>query len=970
MGRITSRLVLALLSAFMVCNAAPLRTTAPSERPGDRVIQGTIVVKLKPGVASGAAGTLSSALTNSLRQRGVTSLSQAFPGVLVLARANPMAQQGLDRIFFASIPSSADPRVIAERISRLPQVEYAEPKYLQTLYDTPNDPSFGANQSGYLALINVATAWTTVKTNGSVIVADVDGGTYWQHEDIRPNIYGDTATQNVGWNFVTNTGNPDGSSATPMSAFHGTATASIMAAATNNGIGIAGTAWNCILMPINSASATTDNAIAFGYEGIQFAVAHGAKVINCSWGRTGSFSQFEHDVVASAAASGVLIVAAAANGSVDNDFIPNYPSSFKEVLGVGATNSTNTTIASFTNYGISVPVYAPGVDIWGALNGGGYGDVGSGTSFSTPLTAGLAALLFTQHPTWTPAQVAAQIRVTADPLDAANPSFAGNLGHGMVDFGRAVTESHPGLEIVSDTSIVSSGQNFIVPGDTVRISVTLRNILPPSANNVQFTLTSSDASLSVLTGAASVTSMPQGAEITLPDFVLRAESVTGSKTIVLALRWVSNGTDADAFALPVLVFSAPPVWRLHDTPAPSGLFSIKAVSTSVIWAAGGDGSKTAPSVVRSVDGGATWKDVTGGLSGVDLYCIDATDSLHAWAGTSDGRILASTDGGNTWNVQPYAGTQSPFIDGVWFFDNLNGRALGDPPGGTNNRFIVLTTSDGGQTWTHVLNEPTGVSAEAGWNNSWWWSDPQHGWFGTNQVRTWRTTNRGSTWTSAATSSANSIGITFGDPLHGVVTYDDGTISTSSDGGASWSNGVILGGGLVGAAFAPGTSTVWAAGQSTPFHSIDTGHTWTQETTYPFEGSIDHLSAADPTHAWSATSFGQILSYLPVVTSVPGEPPQRTPSGFTLYQNYPNPFNPSTVIEYTVAGTRDQGPGGRNVRLVIYDVLGREVAMLVNENELPGTYHVKFDATRLSTGVYFYRLTTGNVSSTLKMTLIK
>ncbi len=970
MGRVFPTFLSALFLFVVVSGAAPLRSPVRGGQPGERVIPGIMIVKFKPGAGSPTTGILSSSLTAALQRQGIQSVRPVFPDVRALARVNPMAQAGLDRIFYAAVSPSADVREIAVRISRLPEVEYAEPKYLQTLYDTPNDPAYASSQAGYLALMNVASAWTTVKTNGSVIVADVDGGTYWQHEDIRPNIWGDTATQNVGWNFITNTGNPDGSAATPFSASHGTATASIMAAATNNGIGMAGTAWNCTLMPINAASATADNSIAFGYEGIQFAIAHGAKVINCSWGRTGSFSQFEQDVVASAAASGVLIVAAAANGSTNNDLVPNYPSSFKEVLGVGATSSTSTTVASFTNYGISVPVYAPGVDIWGALNGGGYGDVGSGTSFSSPLTAGLAALLLAQHPTWTPAQVATQIRLTADPIDGANPTLAGNLGHGMVDFSRAVTESHSGLEVVFDTTLVSSGQNFIVPGDTVRISVSLQNILPLTANNVQFTLTSSDGALRVLSGAANVTSIPQGAEVTLPDFVLRADTVTGSRTVVLALRWVSNGNESDAYALPILLFSAPPVWRLHDTPAPSSLFSIKAVNTSVIWAAGGNGSKTSPSVVRSINGGATWTNVTGSLTGVDLYCITGTDSSHAWVGTSDGRIFATTDGGTSWNLQTYPGMQSPFIDGVWFFDNLNGRALGDPPGGTNNKYIILTTADGGQTWNHVLNEPTGFSAEAGWNNSWWWSDAQHGWFGTNQMRTWRTTNGGSNWASAATPGANSIGISFGDPLHGVVNYDDGSISTSSDGGASWSNSQPLGTGLAAVAFAPGTPTVWVAGQFTPFHSDDTGHTWNQETTFPFVGALDHVSAVDQTHAWCATSFGQILSYIPVVTSVPGGPPPLSPAGFALFQNFPNPFNPSTLIRYTIAGDKGQGTGNRDVRLAVYDILGREVAVLVNENESPGTYQVTFDASRLSTGVYFYRLTSGTYSSTMKMTLIK
>jgi hypothetical protein len=91
---------------------------------------------------------------------------------------------------------------------------------------------------------------------------------------------------------------------------------------------------------------------------------------------------------------------------------------------------------------------------------------------------------------------------------------------------------------------------------------------------------------------------------------------------------------------------------------------------------------------------------------------------------------------------------------------------------------------------------------------------------------------------------------------------------------------------------------------------------------------------------------------------------------TLSQNYPNPFNPSTVIRYTVAGTRGQGLGVSNVRLVVYDVLGRNVATLVDEKQAPGNYEVKFDGARLASGMYFYRLTTGEFTAVRTMTLLK
>ena len=85
--------------------------------------------------------------------------------------------------------------------------------------------------------------------------------------------------------------------------------------------------------------------------------------------------------------------------------------------------------------------------------------------------------------------------------------------------------------------------------------------------------------------------------------------------------------------------------------------------------------------------------------------------------------------------------------------------------------------------------------------------------------------------------------------------------------------------------------------------------------------------------------------------------------FNLYQNYPNPFNPFTTIKYSV-------PNTSRISLIVYDILGREIQTLVNEEKLPGNYSIQFDGTYLSSGVYFYTLTVGNFVESKKMTLMK
>jgi hypothetical protein len=106
-----------------------------------------------------------------------------------------------------------------------------------------------------------------------------------------------------------------------------------------------------------------------------------------------------------------------------------------------------------------------------------------------------------------------------------------------------------------------------------------------------------------------------------------------------------------------------------------------------------------------------------------------------------------------------------------------------------------------------------------------------------------------------------------------------------------------------------------------------------------------------------------------LTSVPAYD-NGVPAQSVLLQNYPNPFNPTTTIHYSIGGDMGQGPGVSNVQLVVYDLLGREVSTLVNEDEGPGSYEVKFEGTGLSSGVYFYRLTADNFVQTRKLLLLR
>ncbi len=115
-----------------------------------------------------------------------------------------------------------------------------------------------------------------------------------------------------------------------------------------------------------------------------------------------------------------------------------------------------------------------------------------------------------------------------------------------------------------------------------------------------------------------------------------------------------------------------------------------------------------------------------------------------------------------------------------------------------------------------------------------------------------------------------------------------------------------------------------------------------------------------------------MSYQEIVLPAPLAVAQTedVPRSCDLDQNFPNPFNPFTIIKYTIGGNRGWGIGISDVSLVVYDLLGREAAVLVNERKAPGTYEVQFDASALASGVYVYRLTAGSFVESRKMILLK
>ena len=343
---------------------------------------------------------------------------------------------------------NASPAEIIAQYRKLGEVEYVEENFEIELIDAvdsplvpvfPRDPQFGeqwalANkgQRGGKegADISATLAWATTTGSEDVVVAVLDSGVDYNHEDLKPNMwtrparmapYQDTELGGIddeyGFNAIENARDPMDENG------HGTHCAGIIGAEGGNDIGIAGVNWKVRIMPLKFMNAggfgTTKDAIeAINYVIDRKKAGVNVRIISASWGSTQRSRALE-DVIRKAYENDILFVAAAGNSSVNNDRSPHFPSSYNvpNVVSVAALDR-NDHLATFSNYGVkSVAIAAPGVDILSTWLGNAYEEK-SGTSMATPVVSGVAALIVSQNPRMSVDQLRSKLLDSSDPIVA------------------------------------------------------------------------------------------------------------------------------------------------------------------------------------------------------------------------------------------------------------------------------------------------------------------------------------------------------------------------------------------------------------------------------------------------------------------------------------------------------------------------------------------------------------------------
>ena len=280
---------------------------------------------------------------------------------------------------------------------------------------TPNDPDFPSQW--HLTTIQGPTAWNTTTGSSSQIIAVIDSGADSTHPDLAGRLV-------PGWNFVLNR------SVTSDDYGHGTAVTGTIGAATNNDVGVAGVTWQNPIMPLVVVDSTGYASYSNIASAITYAVQRGVRIINISIGGTSSSSTLQ-SAVNYAWSNGAVVFAAAGNSSSS---APMYPAACNYVVAVSATNSDDS-FASFSEYGSWIDLSAPGNNILTTTEGGGYG-VWWGTSFASPIAAGVGALALSVKPSLTASGLVALLEQNSD--DLGTPGFDDYYGYGRVNAAKAV----------------------------------------------------------------------------------------------------------------------------------------------------------------------------------------------------------------------------------------------------------------------------------------------------------------------------------------------------------------------------------------------------------------------------------------------------------------------------------------------------------------------------------------------------
>ncbi len=783
--------------------------------------KGIIQIKTKFKTDDGKSNLLQAAnsLNSQLSSIGATNI-ETLADYNEITKFPEMKKYGLDRIYTINIPKDKDPLEVCAELMKNPDVEYATPVYVRfSTKHVPNDPMI--TQQYALESMKLYDAWEVTKGSSDVTIAIIDSGTDYNHEDLMNNIWknpNETQANGIdddkngkiddviGWDFVGNISTDDLYSGNfyedndpiNITNTHGTSTAGCAAAVTNNSKGIAGAGYNCKIVPIKVGTELANvDGLYQTYKAIMYAANLGVDVINCSWGGSG-YSPADQNIVDYAInEKGCFFVAAAGNETNPNDDNSYYPCNYPGVFSVGAYGP-NYAIANFTNYGYSVASFAPGVSVrtLNALNK--YTNI-QGTSFSSPYMAGIAALIKSIHPDWTPKKIWHQLRSTSDRVLKLNNSLDDRF-FGSVNAYKAVTYNStnsnlvvPGIGVENYSLDGIETQKQVINYEKHIVNIKLKNHLG-DAKNLKIRIGSPDEFVDCDT-SFTVGNLNANNELNLNiNFSLNDKNPWSNGTAKFVVYYTAdNYNDYEMIPIPINVptnvntaFSGQSLASFITSSSPNiddafalGTFeSLPGYSFAFLLDISSRSVKTIKPYLEYA---------TSAICGVnkDLAYMAAYRKSSNFAAILTLQRSSNSDiyGHTTYNVSNI----TSFVNDIYFKQNGEvGIFLGDAKSGT---WGIGYTSNSGATWNLIPNPISAQTNETGLVGASDFDGQNNVWFGSSNGKVYHSSDFGQNWNFTQASQNQIVKVAFIDNNNGMAMYSTtagvrGLVSTT-DGGQTW-----------------------------------------------------------------------------------------------------------------------------------------------------------------------------------------
>lgn len=1059
-------------------NAIPDRHDDPdaialADRPlyaeGRVLVQLTVSAVAQPGFrVSVEAGRVRTGLATLDRVTEDIQATEMVRAHIQVANRQLDEQLGISRWYLLRFPANIAVDTVLDRLAADRNVNVATPDYIAYTSAVPNDPKYaiqwGHNNTGQTLSYcwncgghpsgspvgtsgfdaNAQAAWDASQGYGSsgVVIAILDSGVAAGHPDLN---------QVAGYDYGDNDSNPDDNSADPG---HGTACAGVAAGITNNGVGVAGIAGGCSIMPLKVANSAGSLYFSSIQNALYHAADNGADIASMSFGAAISSDPATDTALSYANSNGVTLLAATGN---ENSSSISYPANNSNVIAVGAaspcgerkrssssssevnpgvstdpngytcdgerwwgSNYGSTTQNASTAVDIIAPTILPTTDLLGSAgyDPSNYSDWFNGTSCATPYAAGVAALVLSANPSYTPADVRNALRTTAIDITSVESGTGWDryTGYGMVDANAAVGGGGGG----------PGPQDYAtLPYSTGFESASLDEYWSTAVSSASYGRVQVTTANGPHTGSRHLTmDVNTNGQYSQQEAHLHLD-LSGESQVDLSFWWKEFGDEnhsqdgvyfsdngGSSFVKVHDLINGSTTWQQFDLDldALAGSAGLSLSSTFVVkfqqydnYAIATDGFAFDDVSVSAGGGGGPSGDYAT-LPYTTGFELGSLDQYWTSSSTGQGRVQVTSSN------SPYAGGYHLTMDNAtsgsystneaWLRLDLSGetqvdfscrwKEFGDE---THTQDGIYFSDDDGASFTKVHNLNGGSTT----NNSWQLvsldldalaSSNGLSLSGTFVVKLQQYDNYpiatdgfafdaisvtegsgggGPTYITAESENNGSSGTSDGPVGSGVSVA--GTISSSSD--DDWFYFDVASSGTINISVAIGSSADldWFLYNASVVE-VARGYTVSNPEAGSYSASpgryylrVDGYNGATSAYTLSVTGGG--LARFPEA-GAPGS--AKVPLQFALAQNAPNPFAASTTIRYQLAEET-------NVQVVIYDAQGRRVRNLVDQRMKAGAYTTTWNGrddrnNDQAAGIYFYVMKAADFTERRKLTLLR